>query len=464
MKTERIKRIFFDIISATLAWILFFYYRKQIIENSIFEISETLIYGTISVSLFWVTIYVLSGNYKDVMRVSRLHELYKTIFQSLFGCLIIFFFLIIDDIENYKNYKFYYEALLVLTSSHFLITFLFRYIITNSMVNKIHNKQITFKTILIGTPRSMIKTFKLLENMPRSPGNQLIGYINNEDNTDIDNLNISNLGNINNLEKILKENNVEEAILSFDKNNKTDISTIIYELIYNDIRTKITSNMVDVLAGTVKMQSFFNLSLIEIKQIQMSIFESFVKRIIDITCSTLALIILSPILTIIAIAVKISSNGPVFYCQERIGHHKQSFKIIKFRSMYLDAEKNTPLLSSENDNRITTLGKVMRKYRIDELPQFYNVLIGEMSLIGPRPEREFFAKQILLKAPHYKLIYKVKPGITSWGMVKFGYAENIDQMIERLKYDIIYLENLSLLNDFKVLVLTIFIVLQGRGK
>lgn len=332
------------------------------------------------------------------------------------------------------------------------------------MVNKIHNKQITFKTILIGTPRSIIKTFKLLENMPRSPGNQLIGYINNEDNTDIDNLNISNLGNINNLEKILKENNVEEAILSFDKNNKTDISTIIYELIYNEIRTKITSNMVDVLAGTVKMQSFFNLSLIEIKQIQMSIFESFLKRIIDITCSTLALIILSPILTIIAIAVKISSNGPIFYCQERIGHHKQSFKIIKFRSMYLDAEKNTPLLSSENDNRITTLGKVMRKYRIDELPQFYNVLIGEMSLIGPRPEREFFAKQILLKAPHYKLIYKVKPGITSWGMVKFGYAENIDQMIERLKYDIIYLENLSLLNDFKVLVLTIFIVLQGRGK
>ena len=132
--------------------------------------------------------------------------------------------------------------------------------------------------------------------------------------------------------------------------------------------------------------------------------------------------------------------------------------------MHIHAEQGTPLLSSENDNRITNLGKVMRKYRIDELPQFYNVLIGEMSLIGPRPERDFFAKKILLRAPHYKLIYKVKPGITSWGMVKFGYAENIDEMIARLKYDIIYLENLSLLNDFKVLVLTIFIVLQGRGK
>ena len=132
--------------------------------------------------------------------------------------------------------------------------------------------------------------------------------------------------------------------------------------------------------------------------------------------------------------------------------------------MHVNAENDTPLLSSENDNRITKLGKVMRKYRIDELPQFYNVLIGEMSIIGPRPEREFFANKILSKAPHYKLIHKVKPGITSWGMVKFGYAENVDEMISRLKYDIIYLENLSLLNDFKVFVLTIFIVLQGRGK
>ena len=196
----------------------------------------------------------------------------------------------------------------------------------------------------------------------------------------------------------------------------------------------------------------------------MPVFQSFLKRIIDILSSTIALALLSPIFILISIAIKLSSNGPVFYCQQRIGYKKKLFHIIKFRSMHVNAENNTPLLSSKHDNRITSLGKVMRKYRIDELPQFYNVLIGEMSIIGPRPEREFFANKILLKAPHYKLIHKVKPGITSWGMVKFGYAENVEEMVSRLKYDIIYLENLSLLNDFKVFVLTIFIVLQGRGK
>ncbi|MAZ55898.1 MAG: polyprenyl glycosylphosphotransferase [Flavobacteriales bacterium] len=464
MNTEQLKRIVFDLISATIAWILFFCYRKKIIEKAELEISETLIYGTVAVSLFWLIIYILSDNYKDVRRVSRLNELYTTIFQSVFGCLIIFFFLIIDDIEHYRNYKFYYESILVLTLSHFFITFLFRYMITNSMVNQIHNKKVTFNTILIGNPKSIIKIFNLIDAMPRSAGNKIIGYINDTKNEDIPSIKLKNLGNINNLVKILKDNAVEEAILSFDKKDDIDISKIIYELIYNNIRTKVTPKMVDVLSGKVKMQSFSDLSLIEIRQIKMSTFESCIKRIIDITCSILALILLSPILIIVSLSVKISSHGPIFYYQQRIGYNKKSFNIIKFRSMHIHAEQGTPLLSSENDNRITNLGKVMRKYRIDELPQFYNVLIGEMSLIGPRPEREFFAKQILLRAPHYKLIYKVKPGITSWGMVKFGYAENIDEMIARLKYDIIYLENLSLLNDFKVLVLTIFIVLQGRGK
>ena len=196
----------------------------------------------------------------------------------------------------------------------------------------------------------------------------------------------------------------------------------------------------------------------------MSLIESLIKRAADILLSIIALIILSPLLIITSFLVKTSSQGPVFYKQERLGYKTKVFEIIKFRSMYINAEKNTPLLSSDNDKRITSWGKIMRKYRIDELPQFYNVLIGEMSIIGPRPEREFFAKQILEKAPHYKLVNKVKPGITSWGMVKFGYAENTDEMVSRLDYDIIYLENLSLFSDFKVFVLTIFIILQGRGK
>jgi len=151
--------------------------------------------------------------------------------------------------------------------------------------------------------------------------------------------------------------------------------------------------------------------------------------------------------------------------QERIGKKKKPFNIIKFRSMYIDSEKEgIPLLTKENDKRITKWGKIMRKYRIDELPQFYNVLIGEMSFVGPRPERDYFVNKILPLAPHYKLIFKFKPGITSWGMVKYGYADNIKKMIDRLKFDIIYIKNISIFNDIKVIAYTIIIILQGRGK
>jgi exopolysaccharide biosynthesis polyprenyl glycosylphosphotransferase len=451
MNTERLKRILSDLTSASIAWVLFFYYRKTKIENYNFEISENLIYGVIGVSLFWLIIYLLSGNYEDVKRVSRINELYRTFIQTIIGCLLIFFFLIIDDIENYKNYTFYYQAIFVLTSFHFLITFFTRFIITSSMVRKIQSNQIAFNTILIGDEKSIAETYQLLNSLSRSTGNKVIGYINSEDNQEINNSELENLGNIQQLEKIIKKNKIEEAIISCNKKNTKNLTEIINTLIYHNIITKVTPSMVDVLAGKVKMQSLFNVSLIEIQQIKMTIFQSFIKRTIDIVFSMCALIILCPFLIIISIIIKYGSSGPIFYYQKRLGLNRKTFNIIKFRSMYVNAEKDKPLLSSKGDTRITSWGKIMRKYRLDELPQFYNVLIGEMSIIGPRPEREFFAKKILLKAPHYKLIYKLKPGITSWGMVKFGYAENIDEMISRLRYDIIYLENLS-------------IVLQGRGK
>tara|TARA_Y100000766_G_C18886821_1_gene596328 strand:+ start:147 stop:1538 length:1392 start_codon:yes stop_codon:yes gene_type:complete len=463
MIKERIKRFIIDLTTASLSWLSFFYYRKVEIENSEFILSSTLLHGTIGVTFFWAALYIMSGNYIEVRRVSRLNELFKTITQSIIGCLIIFFCLIIDDIENYTTYTLYYQALIALIGIHFFITFLARYFATNSMVKKIQNKQVTFRTILIGDTESIITTYQSIENMIKSTGNELIGYIHYNNET-IPDTNLKNLGKVNQLETIIKQQHIEEAIISFKKHQLETHIQIVNMLIYNNIITKIPSDISDLLVGRVKMKSFFDLPFIEIKQIKMLFIESFFKRIMDVLISLIALIILSPLLSIIALVVKLTSRGPILYYQERLGIHAKPFSIIKFRSMKINAEKNTPLLASKNDTRITSWGKIMRKYRLDELPQFYNVLIGEMSIIGPRPERLFFANQIIKKAPHYKLIYKVKPGITSWGMVKFGYAENIEEMIERLKYDIIYLENLSLISDFKVFILTIFIIIQGRGK
>ena len=198
---ERLKRIIFDFIAGAISWVLFFLYRKIIIEESVFEISETLIYGTITVEFFWILIYTFSGNYIEVRRVSRLNELYRTIIQSILGSILIFFFLIIDDIENYTNYKSYYNALVILTTLHFSITFIERYILTSHMVYKIQSNKVQFATMLIGNTKSIIKTFNMLNNMPRSMGHNFIGYINTENNV-IKDVKIKNLGHINELDNI----------------------------------------------------------------------------------------------------------------------------------------------------------------------------------------------------------------------------------------------------------------------
>ena len=222
--------------------------------------------------------------------------------------------------------------------------------------------------------------------------------------------------------------------------------------------------MYDILSGQVKMSSIFGAPLIQITYDIMPPWQRNMKRLIDICASIFALTVLSPFYVIIGLIVKLTSKGPVIYSHERIGLHGDPFYIHKFRSMYVDAEKNGPTLSSKNDPRITPFGKFLRKSRLDELPQFFNVLRGEMSIVGPRPERQYFIDMITTTAPHYKHLHKVRPGITSWGQVKFGYAENVDEMIARLKYDIIYIENMSLAVDLKIMIYTIIIVFQGRGK
>ena len=453
--------IIVDWITALLSWSLFFYLRKTLIEKQEFEFETNYYLGIVFIPLAWLFLYALQGTYYETRRMFRLRILNMTFLAALAGSILIFFTLLLDD--DVRGYQDYYQSFLLLFGIHFTSSVSVRLVLTSILVSTVRKKGQGFKTLIVGGNEKALEIYQELINLPKNV-NEFIGYVNING---IDHLlkdYIPNLGKVTDLEELIQRYEIEEVIIAIESSDHDRLKDILVKIDDEKTKIKVLPDMYVILAGSVKMTNIYGALLIEITSDPMPYWQRAIKRVMDIVLSFIAVILLIPFYIFSAIAVKMSSPGPILFLQERVGLNGKQFKIIKFRTMFVNSEAAGPQLSSSNDPRITKIGRFMRKTRLDEFPQFINVLVGDMSLVGPRPERQFYIDQIVKIEPQYLHLNRVRPGITSWGQVKYGYAENVEQMLQRMKFDLIYLKNRSLALDIKIMFYTIIIVVKAKGK
>jgi exopolysaccharide biosynthesis polyprenyl glycosylphosphotransferase len=453
-----------DFVASAVAWTLFYILKNNLdlTHLSVTSFSEEYFTGLIFIPASWVFLFMVTGFYVVSLKRSRLAELIYSLTVTIPGVFIQFFILLMNDSVTASSY--YLNFLEGLFIFQFTLTYLPRLAITSSTVRKVHKGLIGFNTLIIGSNGRALDVFNRIKNEKIPGGNIIKGFVSVSGNRNITlEKNISCLGDIAKLPQIISDHKIEEVIIAIEGREFDTIEEIIGLLDFRDVTIKAIPSLKDILTGRVRHSAIFGTPLLEVLNLPMPVWQSNIKQMMDYLLAGFFLLLLGPVIIIFALLISLSGKGQVVYSQERIGKNGKPFTIYKFRTMNPDAEHDMPLLSNKNDKRITAFGRFMRKHRIDEIPNLVNVLKGEMSLVGPRPERQYFIDQIVKKAPHYRRLHKVKPGITSWGQVKYGYASDVDSMIERLEYDLLYLENMSLLIDLKIIIYTVIDIIKGKG-
>ncbi|RKY99517.1 MAG: sugar transferase [Ignavibacteriae bacterium] len=461
-KTEKIIILLSDFITINLAWIVFFYIRVETGWFRLLIMPEVLL-PMVVVYVYWLLVFTFVGMYRTWFASSRFDEI-STLFKSTFvGIFILFFLIYLDDyvhgVESSSRILiFIYWALLFASTS-------FGRLFVRSLQRTLLIKGIGRKcAVIVGfNPKANEVHDQILEHP--ALGLDVEAYIAvNPDNVGKSYKNIKARGAVDQLLDIVFKSHSTEVIIALEKEDHNLLVEVISKLEYKGIGLKIVPDLYEILSGQARTSQIYGVPLIDIMPELMPEWEKKLKRIIDVVVSFTILILTLPVSFITALAIKLDSKGPVFFRQERSGVNGSSFRMLKFRSMFEDAEKHTgPVWSQKNDPRVTSVGKILRRLRIDEIPQMYNVLKGKMSLVGPRPERPFFVEKLSEEIPYYKRRLKVRPGITGWAQVKHKYDENIEDVKVKLRYDLFYIENMSIRMDFKILMRTLYVVLFGKG-